>query len=136
MISSWDDYFHQVSWGLDKKCGFFFNGQFLNVSCFCLLRLYKQNNKYLHTVPPIVQFIYKTKLFFLLPIVQEESANEDNNKKLAENQCLDDTILPVLPRSPTLDEQKQRFIMYNLPTDPNNFMRWIWKYFFPITKIK
>ena len=39
MISSWDDYFHQVSWGLDKKYGFFTNGQFLNVSHF-LTRLY------------------------------------------------------------------------------------------------
>lgn len=48
-------------------------------------------------------------------------AHED--KKIAEEQCLDDTIMPVLPRPPTLDEQRQRFIMYNLPTDPANFMR-------------
>ena len=34
MISSWDDYFHQVSWGLDKKCGFLTNGQFLDVGPF------------------------------------------------------------------------------------------------------
>ena len=49
----------------------------------------------------------------------------ESEEKLAENQCLDDTILPVLPRSPSLDEQKQRFIMYNLPTDPANFMRYV-----------
>ena len=34
MITSWEDFFHQVSWGLDKKCGFFTNGQFLSVSGF------------------------------------------------------------------------------------------------------
>ena len=34
MIISGGDYFHQVSWGSDKKCGFYINGQFLNVSCF------------------------------------------------------------------------------------------------------
>ena len=52
-----------------------------------------------------------------------KQTEENDSKKLSEQQCLDDTILPVLPRSPTLDEQKQRFIMYKLPTDPNNFMR-------------
>ena len=34
MIASWGNYFHQVSWGLDKKCGFFSNGQFFNVGPF------------------------------------------------------------------------------------------------------
>ena len=34
MISSWGDHFHQVSWGLDKNCRFFINGQFLKVSRF------------------------------------------------------------------------------------------------------
>ena len=34
MIAPWDDYFHQVSWGLDKNCGFSTNGQFLRVSGF------------------------------------------------------------------------------------------------------
>ena len=34
MISSWGNHFHQVSWGLDKNCRFFTNGQVLNVSCF------------------------------------------------------------------------------------------------------
>ncbi len=52
-----------------------------------------------------------------------EDNNATNGDKLSDTQCLDDTILPVLPRAPTLDEQKQRFIMYNLPTDPSNFMR-------------
>ena len=33
-INIWDNHFHQVSWGLDKKCGFFTNGQFLNVCGF------------------------------------------------------------------------------------------------------
>ena len=50
-------------------------------------------------------------------------ANNDEEEKLLDIQALDDTILPVLPRAPSLDEQKQRFIMYNLPTDPANFMR-------------
>ena len=36
---------------------------------------------------------------------------------------LDDTILPILPRDPTAEEQKQRFLMYNLASDPPNFMR-------------
>lgn len=36
---------------------------------------------------------------------------------------LDDTILPVLPRAPTGEEQKQKFLMYSLPEDPANFMR-------------
>ena len=40
MIVSWGDYFHQVSLGLDKNCWFFTTGQFLNVCCFFLLRLY------------------------------------------------------------------------------------------------
>ena len=26
MITSWVDHFHQVSWGYDRKCGFFTNG--------------------------------------------------------------------------------------------------------------
>ena len=56
-------------------------------------------------------------------VAREDFIEQDRTEKLAEQQCLDDTILPVLPRSPSLDEQKQRFIMYNLPTDPNNFMR-------------
>ena len=34
LIASWGEYFHQFSWGLDKKCGFLTNGQFLNVSPF------------------------------------------------------------------------------------------------------
>ena len=34
MINSWVDHFHQVSWGLDKNCRFFINGQFLKVTCF------------------------------------------------------------------------------------------------------
>ena len=29
-----DNHFHKVSWGSDKKCRFFINGQFLNVSFF------------------------------------------------------------------------------------------------------
>ena len=32
MITSRLDYFHQVSWGLDKKFGFLTDGQFLNLS--------------------------------------------------------------------------------------------------------
>ncbi len=36
---------------------------------------------------------------------------------------LDDSILPVLPRQPTQEEHRQRFLMYNCPTDPPNFMR-------------
>ena len=31
---SWGIHFHQVSWGLEKNCGFFTNGYFLNVCCF------------------------------------------------------------------------------------------------------
>ena len=34
MITSWANHFHQVSWGLDKNCRFFINGQFLKVSRF------------------------------------------------------------------------------------------------------
>ena len=34
MIIPWGDYFHQVSWGLNKKCGFFTNGQFLSLCQF------------------------------------------------------------------------------------------------------
>ena len=34
MISSLDNYFHQVSWGLGGKCGFFTIGHFLNVGPF------------------------------------------------------------------------------------------------------
>ena len=34
MIRSGDGYFHKVSWGLDKNCGLFTNGQFLNVGPF------------------------------------------------------------------------------------------------------
>ena len=40
MITSWANHFHQVSWVLDKKCGFFTNDQFLNVSRFLFPRLY------------------------------------------------------------------------------------------------
>ena len=39
LITSWVDFFHQVSWRLDKKCGFFINRQFSKVSRFFLLRL-------------------------------------------------------------------------------------------------
>ena len=41
------------------------------------------------------------------------------------DESLDDTILPVLPRAATMEEQKQRFLMYNLPSDPPNFMRYV-----------
>ena len=34
IITLWGNHFHQVSWGLDKNCGFFTNGQFLSVSGF------------------------------------------------------------------------------------------------------
>ena len=34
MIRLKDDYIHQVSWGLDKKWGYFTNGQFLSVCRF------------------------------------------------------------------------------------------------------
>ena len=34
MIASWVNHVHQVSWGLDKNCRFFTDGQLLNVSCF------------------------------------------------------------------------------------------------------
>ena len=34
IIVSLVDYFHQVSWGLEKKCGIFISGNFLNVSRF------------------------------------------------------------------------------------------------------
>ena len=37
---SWVNHFHQVSWGLDKNCGFFTNGQSMGVSGFFLLRPY------------------------------------------------------------------------------------------------
>ena len=36
VIASWVDYFHQVSWGLNKNCGFFINGQLFNVCDFFL----------------------------------------------------------------------------------------------------
>ena len=48
---------------------------------------------------------------------------QESNSDIATTQCLDDTILPVLPRSPSLEEQKQKFLMYHLQTDPPNFMR-------------
>ena len=34
IINSWWSHFHQVLWKLNKNCGFFTNGQCLNVSCF------------------------------------------------------------------------------------------------------
>ena len=40
IINSCGEYFHQVSWGLDKNCRFFINGQFLKVSRFFCSRLY------------------------------------------------------------------------------------------------
>ena len=40
IINSWGNHFHKVSWRLDKKCRFITYGQFLNVSCFFLLRPY------------------------------------------------------------------------------------------------
>lgn len=57
------------------------------------------------------------------PLVDTNSQNHvlSTPKEMDEN--LDDTILPVLPREATLEEQKQRFLMYNLPSDPPNFMR-------------
>ncbi len=39
-------------------------------------------------------------------------------------QDLDDSILPVLPRQPTVEEHTQKFMMYSVPTDPPNFMRY------------
>ena len=56
-------------------------------------------------------------------IVMDVDPLAHNNESIEDLSSLDDTILPELPRSPTLDEQKQRFIMYNLPSDPANFMR-------------
>ena len=40
MITSWDHYFHQVSWGYGKNCGIFTNGQLCDVCTFFLNRLY------------------------------------------------------------------------------------------------
>ena len=40
MIISWGDYSHQVSWGYNKKCGFFIIGQFFWLSHYYFLRLY------------------------------------------------------------------------------------------------
>ena len=39
MISSWETYFYQVLWELDKNCRFFINGQFLNVCVFFIQTL-------------------------------------------------------------------------------------------------
>ena len=50
----------------------------------------------------------------------------ESNSDIPATQCLDDTILPVLPRSPSLEEQKQKFMMYHLATDPSNFMRYVY----------
>ena len=50
----------------------------------------------------------------------------ESNSDIPATQCLDDTILPVLPRSPSLEEQKQKFMMYHLATDPSNFMRYLY----------
>ena len=45
MIISDGDYFHQVSLGLDKRCGFFINGRFLTclgfVSSDCKKKVYQ-----------------------------------------------------------------------------------------------
>ena len=40
ITNSWGNYFHQVSWGEDKKVDFLINGQFLNVSHFFTQTLY------------------------------------------------------------------------------------------------
>ena len=45
MIIKYGNYFQEVTKGLDKNCGFFINGQFLNLSRFSLLRLYLHTNK-------------------------------------------------------------------------------------------
>ena len=45
IITIWGYHFHQVSWRLGKKCGFFTNGQFLNVGPFFCLRLYINDMK-------------------------------------------------------------------------------------------
>ena len=38
----WANHFHQVSWGLDKNSWFFTIGQYLNLTCFFLLRHYRE----------------------------------------------------------------------------------------------
>ena len=53
-------------------------------------------------------------------------SGDTSNSDIPATQCLDDTILPVLPRSPSMEEQKQKFMMYHLATDPSNFMRYIY----------
>ena len=40
IITTWDNHFLKVSWGLEKNCGFFINGQFLNMWYLFLLRPY------------------------------------------------------------------------------------------------
>ena len=55
------------------------------------------------------------------PLVDNTAKQISTPKEMDET--LDDTILPVLPREATMEEQKQRFLMYNLPSDPPNFMR-------------
>ena len=47
IITSWADFFYQISWGKDENCRFFTDGQFLNVSRFLLLRLYQALTHYL-----------------------------------------------------------------------------------------
>ena len=39
IIASWGNHFHQFTERLDQSCGFFINGQLLNVCRFLLLRL-------------------------------------------------------------------------------------------------
>ena len=57
----------------------------------------------------------------------QNASNDISNSDIATDQCLDDTILPVLPRNPSMEEQKQKFMMYHLSTDPPNFMRYVRK---------
>ena len=44
IITSWGNHFFQVSWWLEKNCGFFISVQFLNVCVFVLLRPYFSKN--------------------------------------------------------------------------------------------
>ena len=62
MISSWADYFHQVSWGLNKKCGIFTYAQFLEVGPFFLPRTYfRRRGGSRHDFCPFL--LHKCRLF-------------------------------------------------------------------------
>ena len=74
MITSWVEYFHQVSWGLEKNCGFFTYGQFW----VCLFFFYSDFRMF----PRLNDELYPIKTLNLYLLPPKEICNKSHSPSI------------------------------------------------------